>query len=91
MKVHVRVTKTDIKEGVPESTSYCPIARALERRHPRRTAEVGINGDEVYIYEAARAYIATLPLEACDFIHAFDAGELVEPFAFDMDFERENG
>lgn len=92
MKVHVRVTKTDIKKGIPESPTDCPIARALLRRHPQRFVEVSYNG-EVALSESGFSwkksdYLRTsLPLEARQFIENFDCGRDVQPFTFDLTFK----
>ena len=95
MKVHVRVTKADIKKGWPDEGDACPIARALKRRHPSREVEVGYeefallwNRDEDPFGD--RPLYAVLPPEAGQFIKAFDAGLPVEPIEFDLEFsERE--
>ena len=62
MIVTVEVTAYDIIDGAPESECSCAIALALRRLLPGRHVEVWcdgiiVDGDEIKLPEAARAFI----------------------------------
>jgi hypothetical protein len=89
--VKIRVTRQDIKRGIPESDTCCPIALAIKRkvRHSVRVdfmrevncpvpafADISRDGRE-------RRY--ALPNSALGFLQAFDSHEKVYPFTFEME------
>lgn len=76
-KVHIYVTKSDIKKGAQKSAYSCPVARSLFRRGFKSvqvrytTADIEVGG---------RAALLELPESAKIFIKKFDAGQRVKPF-----------
>jgi hypothetical protein len=73
------VTAEDIKEGLRVSAEYCPIALAAQRAG---LCEYPLVGERRITCLHA---VYRLPIEACNFIFAFDRYEAVEPFEFDID------
>lgn len=80
-KVRISVTQSDIKRGIPEKGSVCPIALSIKRKLKLKDFYVlpsaVINGED-------NVRIADLPKEARDFIYAFDRNKEVSPFSFDI-------
>ena len=84
--VHVSVTAEDIAQGQPQSYCRCPVALALTRAADSRWVEV--IADEARFARRGRymAETASLPSVVQRFIDAFDRGQPVEPFEFDLEF-----
>jgi hypothetical protein len=85
MSTRIEVTAEDIANGVRNDAERCAVARACERAG-FRGVEVDLgklsfydDGDEDLVASA------TLPDDVWARIEAFDKGEPVEPFAFDLD------
>jgi hypothetical protein len=78
----IRVTKSDIRYGEPESVTSCPIALAVMRA--TRRARVSVDGDEVIIAKPKSRCVCAFPMpaKAGDFVSDFDGGEKVRPFSF---------
>lgn len=81
----IRVTRADIRKGVRDSYTKCPIARAL-KRHKIYFEEIN-EGMVIQNYhedgeEDGRGI--DLPRRACNFISDFDAGNKVKPFTFNL-------
>ena len=74
--IEISITQEDIDKGRPIHVRLCPIALAAQRAldNPRVTVGVDDMG-----YWLARYH---LPLEAQQFIIAFDMGRKVQPFKF---------
>lgn len=94
MITRIFVTEKDIQLG-QSSSAYCPIALALRRYHDggkgflRVSARAGLMW---WRFDARRRsgyhpypIVKPLPEAVRQFIAAFDAGEVVEPFAFWLD------
>ncbi len=84
-KVTIEVTDDDISDGVPLLTHSCPIALAAKRINLAKVISVG--GHFAYVRNGYSSYpaIVTLPIEAIDFISAFDSNQPVEPFSFEIE------
>lgn len=91
MRVRIRVTKSDIEQGLKTSSDQCPIARAASHSLPEHSIEVYdramfIRKKEItYPRMRPREQVIQLPRKATKFIDAFDNGESVEPFAFTIE------
>lgn len=95
-KVHqltVTVTREDIRDGIPHSTTACPIAWALCRAlvagdKPHWRYQVG--RERAAIWHGPWFYQAELPGEAMDLVDAFDGitanWRPVRPMSFDLYF-----
>ena len=81
--MQVEVTADDISRGELGDGGRCPVALALQRR---LGADLFVDGFEVY--KTLSGGRARLPEEARLFAKAFDAGEEVEPFEFELDDEK---
>ena len=79
-KLTVKVTKTDIKNGVCGSETLCPIARAVRRQTKTRVVVDGVGMTVGRLGHGGREYF--LPVNAEEFIWNFDAGNRVKPFKF---------
>lgn len=79
----VQVTHEDIDNGLKASRTCCPVALALARAFPQHRVNVGSMAATI-VGTVVDTWIK-LPLEAADFIKAFDRGTSVYPFAFDLD------
>lgn len=76
----VEVTADDIASAKPRDLCWCPIAIAIRRAIGDPSEVVSVANFGVAIGDGR----AGLPLEAVDFIKAFDSGKPVKPFAFEL-------
>lgn len=75
----IEVTQTMIDEGEACSCFRCPVAIAIKRASADLTvgfASAWIDQKQVH-----------LPDDAMDFVNAFDGGNPVRPFSFELDYE----
>lgn len=77
----IKVTQEDIDSGLPCVGSLCPIANAIEREVNLFTS---VGDDRIYIGDDS----VETPVVCRDFIWRFDNWENVEPFEFEIDYER---
>lgn len=85
-KVKISVTQDDIDDGVPGHPYACAINRALRRVYPKKI--VAVEKDRVYFVRRPNdviEHMAMLPHVAAIFVRAYDNGEEVAPFAFDLE------
>ena len=82
--MRVEVTAEHIRRGKKNDCFLCPVALAVSgacgRRVNAAVRQIGVknrNGEDY-------GYVDT-PVPAQQFMKAFDRGEAVEPFAFDLD------
>jgi len=80
----IEVTAEDIEQGEHTHGTKCPVARALTRANGE---PCGATYTHLRIGIPAREIIAT-PQPAYDFMNAFDDGLPVEPFTFEIPYER---
>ena len=83
-EITVHVTPDDIKNGLPSSMNFCPIAlaarRALENQHIRA---VTVGSFALTVWRGKDEFWQfTLPREACEFVRDFDYSFPVEEFKF---------
>jgi len=84
-KVTIEVTDDDIFDGIKSSCHSCPIALAASRIDIARI--ISVNSTSMVVrnsYSRVGDFIL-LPIEAIDFIEAFDADQEVEPFSFEIE------
>jgi hypothetical protein len=84
MRVTIRVTAEDIRQGKRNNCYGCPITLAVARALPKFYAKV-YKKDLHLIPRQAQArpwQIFALPEQATRFVRDFDAGQVVEPFSF---------
>ena len=86
--LRVNITKTDIERGLRNSTTHCPVARALNRKLKRY--DVRVYCDQVVMGQSVLTRIIRLPRKTVRFIELFDEGKGVKPFSF-IAKERCNG
>ena len=83
--VRVRVTAADIAAGRPSDACSCPVALAVQRA----TGDPTVDVCGVVAAGSLRAHFGLrgvdLPLAAVNFVSAFDRGDPVTPFEFDLD------
>ena len=79
----IRITKTDIKDGIKQSKDYCPIGLALRRRFD----DVAVDREAVMVERAGVVRVLVLPHEAQNFIERFDDGHIVQPFTLRLDLK----
>jgi len=72
--LQIRVTRDDIRKGIPENVHMCPIARAV-----RRAGRERVTVDDCI---ATRTKNFELPDVAQRFMRSFDWGRPVKPFTF---------
>ncbi len=78
----IKVTKTHIKNGMRDSSCFCPIALAVKKIiKPPSARDVEV---EYHLCRINNLYYR-LPQTAREFITAFDNGHHVEPFEFELD------
>ena len=84
--IRVSVTQEDIDAGVACDCEKCPIARAMRALGYNAT----VDDDIVYIWneelrwEGKKLLWRRLPEVAVRFVAAFDGGQVVEPFEFEL-------
>jgi hypothetical protein len=83
--VLVEVTQEDIDKGKRGDPWCCPAARALERATGKKWSVVGPLCSRVDDRKQAIGKRITLPQEVFDFVRAFDGGEPVSPFSFELE------
>lgn len=89
--VKVDVTRQDIDNGEQNECRLCPIAIALHRATGKRWEVDGesarelvlLPGDDVYFRKPRSPWVG-LPRTVRQFIKAFDNGEDVQPFNFEL-------
>ena len=84
-KVTIEVTDDDIFDGIKSSCHSCPIALAATRINVARIISVNSSTMVVRNSYARNSDYILLPIEAIDFIEAFDADQKVEPFSFEIE------
>jgi hypothetical protein len=89
MKIKVKVTADDIKRGVRNSCSLCPIARALKRVRPAgyKRAAVIAGGGWLLFRTETKTLMADTPKTARYFISRFDNVKKVKPISFTLNFQ----
>jgi hypothetical protein len=84
--MYVEVTQEDIDAGCAEDPEYCPVAKACLRAG---AAWASIADDvitlDVKFGETFVERVWPTPPAVLAFIHAFDRGQDVHPFVFDLD------
>lgn len=74
--IHVAVSQDDIDFGVRHDARSCPIALSLS------SLDEGVYVTRDWVIVMGGEF--DLPPEAASFVSAFDEGEAVEPFEFDL-------
>ena len=82
MKIKVKVTKTDIKRGIRESPTSCPVARAIDRAAGRPCALVGHTEINIVCSDAFGRQRIEIPNSVKKWIHRFDLDKVCLPFNF---------
>ena len=85
MTINVRVTQEHINNGYRQDSNRCPIACAIQEL--RKALVVDVDGTSAYWTEPQYdnddlEFNCSLPLEAREFVLAFDRHEPVAPFEF---------
>lgn len=92
MYLNIEVTQKDIKNGVVESLTCCPIARAVRRATRRAVVEVGPTVDVLLPNDPEdlcdQKAIACLSKTLQTFVERFDTGKPVKPFKARLVFDR---
>jgi len=91
MKISVPVTWKNIQEGERYDPWFCPVALAIQD-FTGRSVDVQIDQAEIepetWEPTVRLPWCTPLPCSAIDFIRRFDAGLSVEPFTFEIDWEK---
>lgn len=80
----ITVTEEHIRRGRQRWVTRCPIALALNDRHPSDKGWT-VSNDHAICWRSPLPTWHLLPKEAIDFIQAFDKGEAVGAFAFRLE------
>lgn len=80
--MNIHVTQEHICEGCRRNCERCPIARAISE-----ALGEPVNIGTEFWWRPKEGYrrMRVLPLEACEFIRAFDTHQPVKPFTFNLD------
>ena len=87
----IKVTKTNIKNGLTGDCHNCPVALAVRREFRLKEHQVDVSGGLInfcvkksvgYEYQDFEH-----PKEVAEFIDKFDSGEKVKPFSFVMKYD----
>ena len=79
----IKVTKKDIKNGLPCSDSSCPIALAVRRTLKHREI---VTVDSLYV--GINGKYSRLSKRAIRFVEKFDSNEIVKPFEFNIKLKK---
>jgi hypothetical protein len=79
LKIHV--TQEDIDNGIRDDALKCPIARAIKRVV---SSFLSVSGYDINFDDGFNFLRIPPPEKVTDFIIAFDAGDPVEPFDFEL-------
>jgi hypothetical protein len=82
----VSVTAGHIAKGEPRSAFSCPVACALADAFPGARCHAGRNALTVYDRCGTRCLRVPHPDSVLKFIRAFDSGQPVDPFTFELDY-----
>lgn len=84
MTHQIAITQDDIDYGKKKACFECPVSMGMSR-HFKREVRVDAARFEVYNERGSDMFAnGKLPQSAIAFIAAFDAGEKVEPFSFEV-------
>lgn len=89
--ITINVTQKDINSGIRADCHVCPVAIAVSR--VLGLNDVEISAASIYADFAGSNYyreariIQPLPLQVRSYIRAFDAGNEIEPFSFNLDMD----
>lgn len=88
MKIKIRVTQKDIKEGKKLAEFDCPVSLAMQRTFKAECVEVSNMRADAFACGKGRKDLAfSLPQEARLFISKFDNDVEVKPFSFTLESE----
>jgi hypothetical protein len=86
MKVKIAVTNGVIKESLPRTAHYCPVAIAFNALPDAKFASVG---STVTVFIKEIRYKANLPDDVVDAIKEYDRrGGGMKPFEFEIELQR---
>lgn len=81
----VEVTQLDIDEGIRKNLVYCMVSTAIGRLMPDATRIETVAGTIRYsVNKEGRRYIYSTPDNVRRYLLAFDAGDQIEPFSFEL-------
>jgi hypothetical protein len=87
----ISVTAEHIARGEPDSCRFCPVALAINGAFPD-AGLIAVDGDHVALCDGPSLSNNWIELDMPDparrFIEAFDQGGHVEPFTFELDYQR---
>jgi hypothetical protein len=91
VRVNLKITKSDIKDGERSNPSNCAIARSVKRNKNVSVKSVSVFHDVCILKKINRAgkissYVASLPEKAQNFVRNFDHNLKVLPFALNLSF-----
>jgi hypothetical protein len=85
----INVTEDDIKQGEKMSSTNCPLAIAIQKLldnkyGQKKKALVNVDHVATYTQGFNHRRVVPLPIEAREFIRAFDSDNEVKPFSFKL-------
>lgn len=84
----INVTAEHIAKGVRDSCSHCPVALAIREALPHGPG-LWVDSAHVTVGKSGHWTEVGLPDAVTRFIEAFDQGDPVQPFAFELDYPAE--
>ena len=82
--IPIEITDQDLRNGKPRAASWSPAALAISRRLWCDRTNVAILADTIMLFRGHKCEIVQAPAALQAFTRKYDAGETVEPFAFDL-------
>lgn len=82
-RFNVAVSAADIESGIPENSSVCAVAQAVARTIPEAT-RVKVDAQAIRFTHDETRYVYLTPDPVYQYIVAFDAGDPIEPFRFQI-------
>lgn len=84
-RINVEVTETDISKAIVSDSYKCVVAQAIARTIPDSTRiEVDVQTIRFTRMETGKRYVYLTPYTVQGYVVAFDAGDVIEPFRFQL-------
>lgn len=90
----INVTAADIKNGIKQSSSNCPVALAIKRALKRKPLDMKLKYISLRSYHGSVYYnlycTFDFPDKVTKQIRLFDNGKKIKPFSFTIDIKNDN-
>ena len=82
-RIPVEVSQADIDQAMRNNSSRCVVATAIARAVPRAT-QILVDFHSIRFTDGTRRYTYLTPPKVAEYVVAFDAGDTLHPFSFQL-------